>query len=224
LFGYYGLFMTSKLGKSTWYVTNRSKSVVVITDTKTTVFSPDDVEGFLAAIRASAPVPMTSPSSPLLDSVQSYRAGIPVGKLIGATIGLVAIAVAGFAILYSPGPPSYTLTPETLAIHDCFYPVTVNAANVDVEQIRIVDLAADTNWRPTARTNGFANSHYHSGWFRVANGQNVRMYWADSKRLVLLPPEGDGAAVLLETKEPEKFVDEVRQKWSNRSKAAAIAA
>jgi hypothetical protein len=47
---------------------------------------------------------------------------------------------------------------------------------------------------------------------------------ADSKRLVLLPPRGDGAAVLLETKEPEKFVDEVRQKWSNRSKAAAIAA
>jgi hypothetical protein len=160
---------------------------------------------------------MASPSSLLLDSMQSYRAGIPVGKVIGATVGIVVIAVAGLAILYSPGPPSYTLTPTSLAIHDRFYAVTVNAADVDVEEIRIVDIGVDTNWRPTARTNGFSNSHYHSGWFRVANGQNVRMYWADGKRLVLLPPKGYGAAILFETKEPDKFVNEVRQEWSNRS-------
>jgi hypothetical protein len=39
------------------------------------------------------------------------------------------------------------------------------------------------------------------------------MYRADGKRLVLLPPKGDGAAVLLETSEPERFVREVRQAW-----------
>ena len=42
-------------------------------------------------------------------------------------------------------------------------------------------------------------AHYASGWFRVAGGGC----------LVLLPPKGDGAAVLLETTEPEKFVVEV---------------
>jgi hypothetical protein len=56
LFGYYGLFRTAKLGKSTWYVTNRKNSVVVITGAKTALFSPDDVDGFLNAIRAMAPV------------------------------------------------------------------------------------------------------------------------------------------------------------------------
>ena len=55
LFGYYGLFRTSKLGKSTWYVTNRGKAVVVVTGEKTVLFSPDDVEGFIAAIGAPAP-------------------------------------------------------------------------------------------------------------------------------------------------------------------------
>jgi hypothetical protein len=217
LFGYYGLFMTSKLGKSTWYVTSRGKSVVVIAGAKTVVLSPDDVEGFLTTIRASAPAPIVSPGAPLLDSVQYYRAGTSVGKLIGAIIGIAVIAVVGFAMLYSPGPPSYTLTPTSLAIHDRFYAVTLNATEVDVEEIRVVDLTVETNWRPAARTNGFANSHYHSGWFRVGNGQKVRMYWTDSKRLVLLPPRGDGAAVLLETKEPDKFVNEVRKEWSNRS-------
>jgi hypothetical protein len=51
LFGYYGVFLTSKLGRSTWYVTSRRNTVVVITGAKTVVFSPADVDGFLAAIR-----------------------------------------------------------------------------------------------------------------------------------------------------------------------------
>jgi hypothetical protein len=55
LFGYYGLFSTAKLGRSTWYVTNRSNGVVLITAAKTVLFSPDDVDVFLAAIRAGAP-------------------------------------------------------------------------------------------------------------------------------------------------------------------------
>jgi hypothetical protein len=54
LFGYFGLFTTAKLGRCTWYVTDRSKSVVVITAAKTVLFSPDDPDGFLAAIRAGA--------------------------------------------------------------------------------------------------------------------------------------------------------------------------
>jgi hypothetical protein len=61
LFGYYGLFHTAKLGRSVWYVTNRNNRVVVITGSKTVLFSPDDVEGFLNAIRALAPVPASYP-------------------------------------------------------------------------------------------------------------------------------------------------------------------
>ena len=202
LFGYYGMFRTSKLGKSTWYVTNRGKAVVVVTGEKTVLFSPDNVEGFIAAIGApTAPVPATQ------------DAGSRVGSLAGAAIGIVVIAILAFAFLYSPGPPSYTLTPESLTIHDRFYPVTLNRTSVDVEHIRVVDFGVDTEWRPTRRTNGFANAHYASGWFRVANGETIRMYRAGGTRLVLLPPKGDGAALLLEVGEPEKFVAEVRHRW-----------
>jgi hypothetical protein len=197
VFGYYGLFRTSKLGKCTWYVTNRSNAVVVITGEKTALFSPDDGDGFLAAIRAAVPI-------------QEMH-------VVGAAVAVVALGIFAFALLYSPGPPSYTLTPSSLIIHDRFYPVTVNAVAVDVNHIRVVDISVETDWRPTERTNGFANAHYRSGWFRIANGQKVRMYRADGNRLVLLPPKRDGAPVFLETKDPERFVDEVRQKWSGRS-------
>ena len=216
LFGYYGLFRTSTLGKSTWYMTNRRDVVVVITGAKRVLFSPDDVDRFITAIHASAPVPQVTPSGPLLDSMKSGGSGRLIGILIGSVVGIVVIALVASAMLYSPGPPSYTLTSESLTIHDPFYPVTVNSAAVDTEHIRIVDFDVDTDWRPTARTNGFANSHYRSGWFRVANGKKVRMYRTDSRRLVLLPAKGDGAPVLLETNDAQGFLVEVRQKWTNR--------
>jgi hypothetical protein len=208
LFGYYGLFRTSQLGKCTWYVTDRSKAVVIVTGTKTAVFSPDDVDGFLATIRASAPVPAAPPGVP-----QSAGAGRPLGTMLGASIALVALGFAAFSLLYSPGPPNCTLTPQSLTIHDRFYPVTLQARNVDIDGIRVVDVDVDTDWRPTARTNGFANAHYRSGQFRVAGGKVIRMYRAAGRRLVLLPPKGDGTAVLLETRDPEKFAAEVRQAW-----------
>lgn len=48
-FGYYGLFRTSRLGRCWWYVTNRRNLVVVIAG-QTALFSPDDVDGFLASL------------------------------------------------------------------------------------------------------------------------------------------------------------------------------
>ena len=218
LFGYYGSFSTSKLGRSWWYVTDRGNSVVVITDHGTNLFSPDDVDGFLAAIRASGAAAGLPPGEPYLSAALLGRGGgNRIAAMFGLPIAAIAIALAAFAFLYSPGPPAYTLSPTSLAIHDRFYPVTVDASSVDVKGIRVVELGPDSAWRPTARTNGFANSHYRSGWFRAANGEKVRMYEAGSRRLVLLPPKGRGNAVLLEVGQPDQFVEELRRNWSNRS-------
>jgi len=57
LFGYYGLFSTARLGKCTWYVTNRAHTVVVVTARKTALFSPDDMDGFLSAIQSDLGAP-----------------------------------------------------------------------------------------------------------------------------------------------------------------------
>lgn len=218
LFGYYGSFSTSRLGRCWWYVTNRKNAVVVITDRGTTLFSPDDVDGFLAAIRASGAAAGAPAEEPFLFTPQlGSGGGNRFGSLFGLAIGAIVIAVVAFAFLYAPGPPPYTLSATSLAIHDRFYPVTLTASAVDLEGIRVVDIGGDSAWRPTARTNGFANAHYRSGWFRVASGQKVRMYRAGGRRLVLLPPKGQGNAVLIEVAQPDEFVEELRRYWSNRS-------
>ena len=59
LFGYYGLFRMARLGTSTWYVTNRTRPVIIVTDAGTAVLSPDDVDGFTATIRKSITVPFS---------------------------------------------------------------------------------------------------------------------------------------------------------------------
>ena len=208
LFGYYGLFRTSSLGKSTWYVTNRRNMIVVITATKTVLVSPDEADDFLAAIGKAVLVPQIAS-----DAVRPKGSSPFVPILIACAVAAAVIAFVAFAILYSPGPPSYTLTSETLAIHDRFYPVTMNATAIDVAGIRIVDFDVDKDWRPVMRTNGFANAHYRSGWFKVASGKKVRMYRADSMRLVLLPAKSDGDTVLLEVALPEKFIETLRLQW-----------
>ncbi len=211
MFGHYGLFRTSKLGKCWLYLTNRQDFVVVTTESKCALFSPDNADGFLSAIHTEAP------AYKLADAGESigprYESRFSVGKWIGITVGVLAAGVVAFAFLYSPGPPNCTLTADELTIYDRFYPVTLKAAEVDVTRIRVVDIRTDTDWRTASRTNGFSNAHYHSGWFRVANGQKVRMYRAEGTRLVLLLPKGNNSPVLLEVKDPERFVEELRRRW-----------
>jgi hypothetical protein len=219
LFGYYGLCRTAKLGISSWYVTNRKNSVVVITGSKTALFSPDDVEGFLNAIRASAPVPAFDPAQ----AWAAPRRSGALGTTLGIAIGIAAIGVVAAAMSYSPGPPNYTLTPAALTIHDRFYPVTVKPGSIEVSQIRVIDLAADQYWAPASRANGFANSHYQSGWFRLANGQKVRLYRAGGRRLVLLPSKDDVGAVLFQPADPEAVASEIRNAWSASARSSAKA-
>jgi hypothetical protein len=213
LFGYYGLFRTSRLGKCWWYLTNTRKVVIVVTGEKTALFSPDEPERFLDAIRATAPVPAVPGGStqPQMPPTQERSAWVLPAI---AMVVVLATAVVTFAFWYSPGPPSYTITAHALAIHDRFYPVAVDRSSIDLDHVRIVDLSTDAGWQPVTRTNGFANSHYRSGWFRVANGQTVRLYSAGGAQLVLLPPKGECNAILLQVAHPEDFLREIRGYWA----------
>lgn len=209
LFGYYGLFRTARLGKSHWYMTNRSNAVVVRTTDRVVVVSPDDPESFLLALHP--PPQMADEEKPfsLRTAPPNWMANLAIAMAIG--IGAVIIPLA---MMYAPGPDTYTLTRNALTIHDRFYPITLQADAIDVGGIRVIDLATDAEWRPTQRTNGFSNSHYKSGWYRVANGQKIRLYRTTGERLVLLPPKGTGTPVLYQPPDLERFLAEVRREWA----------
>ncbi|HEY4360119.1 MAG TPA: PH domain-containing protein [Bryobacteraceae bacterium] len=215
MFGYYGLFRTAKLGRCTWYMTDRSRAVVVRTGAKTVLLSPGDVEGFLAAVGAPAESPGDAAGAEAA-ARSVFRMKVAAGA-IALVVGLTGLGFVAGVSRYAPGPPQYVLTPGGLEIHDRFYPVTIGAASVEAAGVRVVDLAEESGWRPAIRTSGFANSHYRSGFFRAKNGRRMRLYWANGTRVVLLPPKGEGSDknddVLLEVGDPEGFVRDVRTEW-----------
>jgi hypothetical protein len=219
LFGYYGLFRSSKLGRSTWYVTDRSRAVVLIAGAKTVLFSADDVEAFLAAIREQAPIQGAAghpvPTAPSTGT--PWLIPLFIGILLAVPLGLAGRFLATGLFGYDPGPPVYTLTGDSLDIRDRFYPVTIGAGSTDIAGIRMVDLGQEAGWRPVLRVGGFANSHYQSGWYRAANGTRIRLYRArGAQRLVLLPPRTGDAPVLLQVSDPEQFAEQIRRDWAAR--------
>jgi hypothetical protein len=112
LFGYYGLFSTAKLGRCTWYVTDRSNCIVVITSAKTVLVSPDNPEGFLDTIRTYAPVSASSAAfSPDLSAPTAPSFGA-LGRMMAIALAFIGMGVGIVAFTYSPGVPNYTLTSE----------------------------------------------------------------------------------------------------------------
>ncbi len=212
LFGYYGVYRSSQLGRSTWYVTNRANAVVLSTLSTPLFISPDEPERFLDAIQAAVPLDPARQSAPPSGTTFERRGSFI--RVLAPTLLILGLAVGLLALYYAPGPPSYTLTPESLTIHDRFYPVTLQRESVYVSRIRVVNFDDDPGWRPVRRANGFANAHYSSGWFQTANGETVRMYRAGGTRLVLLPSLGNAAPVLMEARNPEQFIEDIKREWA----------
>ena len=52
LFGYYGKFYSFSLGSQTWYVTDRSRIVLLETATRKYLVSPDNPEALISSIKA----------------------------------------------------------------------------------------------------------------------------------------------------------------------------
>jgi len=210
LFGYYGLFWSKALGRSRWFVTDRSKAVIVSDGSQTVLVSPEDRDGFLAAIGPADP-------QTLAIRAESAKSGLALPLAMGLAIAAAALVLVALSFSYAPGRPPVDLTRDSLAIHSRFYGMTIPASSVDVANVRVVDLRTEPGWKPVLRTNGFGNLHYRAGNFETASGRAVRLFTTGTERLVLLPPSRqDGTPVLLDVAEPDQFVARVRQEWSGQ--------
>ena len=210
-----GVMIHMKSGRKFFIGSNTPEKLAAATEAARIAakLGPDGFKGYDAAIQGITPSQNAIGSDSDSTRTQSSRSGGLLHGLILAIIVTLLILPLAAVFFYSPGPPKYTMTSEGLTIHDRFYPVTVKAADVDVELIKVVDVGVDPHWRLTARTDGIGARYYKAGWFRVAGGEKVRMYRTTSQRLVLLPPKGQNPPVLMEVRQPDAFIREVRQAW-----------
>lgn len=54
--GYFGRFYNSVYGKMIWYVTRRDQLVLIKTDNKTILLSPDDISSFTLRLKSFVPI------------------------------------------------------------------------------------------------------------------------------------------------------------------------
>jgi hypothetical protein len=210
LFGYYGWFWSKALGRSRWFVTDRSKAVVVADGDRIILVSPEDRDGFVAAIgRGDAGI--AAPST------REAIGGLAIPLIVGVAIAGATLALVAAALLYAPGRPPVDLTRDSLVINSRFYGMTVLASSVDAANVRVVDLRLEPGWKPVLRTDGFGNPYYRAGNFQTANGREVKLFTTGTARLVLLPPSReDGTPVLLDAVDPDQFATRVREEWGSR--------
>lgn len=213
MFGYYGRYWSRDLGACRWYVTDRSRALIVTDGKGMILLSPDNRDGFVAALQEGN----GSTLEPGSEKTGGWGRRVTVGGFLGVALVIVSLALTAAAFRYDPGRPPVELRRDELEIHSWFYGMTVEAASVDVNTVRVVDLLSEKDWRPVRRVGGFGNSHYRAGNFRTANGRAVKLFTTGSQKLVLLPPRTEaGMPVLLDVTDPERFAEQVREAWKER--------
>ena len=215
--------VTTGWSEGEWYVTDRSKAIVVTAGSQIVLVSPKDRDGFLAEIEHAgaqtlAPSAESTSGGPHFTLTISAARGLalPTSFVLAIVVGIPAFVVA-LVFLYAPGRPPVDLTRDSLVIHSRFYGMTVPASSVDAADVRVVDLRTEPGWKPVLRTNGFGNLHYLAGNFLTASGRAVKLFTTGTERLVLLPPSSAyETPVLLDVADPDQFAARVRQEWRGK--------
>ena len=76
---------------------------------------------------------------------------------------------------------------------------------IEVGAATALDLRSAPEYRLRRRTLGTGLPGYHSGWFRLRNGQKALAYVTDPSRVVYVPTR-DGYVLLLSVEAPDAFL------------------
>ena len=130
--------------------------------------------------------------------------------LVVAVFALL-VAVGGMLLKSAHGSRSsrFELSAEGLRIVGDLYGRTIGASDLRGGASRIVDLDAERELAPAARTMGTALPGYRAGWFRLRNGDKALLYLTDTHRVVYVPTRL-GYSLLLSATDPDGLLASLR--------------
>ena len=125
-------------------------------------------------------------------------------------LGIVIVFMLGLVCLfgylaYSSRNARVEVSSDGLRISGALYGRTIPAASLILEDAKWVDLSRDRDYQTKWRTNGAGLPGYHTGWFKLRNGEKALVFLTDLKRVVYVRTR-DGYSVLLSVPEPEEFI------------------
>lgn len=130
--------------------------------------------------------------------------------LIPLAAVFVLIAALLFYIAWSPRHVRFEVSQGTLRIRGDIYGRRIPLSELDLARARAVDLTADENLRPMAKTNGTGLPGYSAGWFRLADGSKALLFVTSRKQVVVVPDK-KGWLLMMSLPDPTRFIAVLRQ-------------
>jgi len=129
--------------------------------------------------------------------------------LIGTIVLLLGLCALLGYVAWSTKNSRAEVTPEGLKLVGDLWGRTIPYESLLLDDARVVDLRAEPELQPRARTMGTGLGGFSAGWFRLANKEKALVYLTDRRRVVYLPTN-EGYLVLVSSAEPERLLAALR--------------
>lgn len=106
------------------------------------------------------------------------------------------------------------LSADSLEVKSSFYSRVVPLSELRLDEARVIDLDERTEFRPAAKSNGYAVPGFHSGHFRLRNREKAFVAIAGERRALWLPTVRD-AGLLLQPQQPDALLNRLRELATN---------
>lgn len=107
-----------------------------------------------------------------------------------------------------------TLSADSLEVKSSFYSRVVPLSELRLHEARVIDLDERTEFKPAAKSNGYAVPGFHSGHFRLRNREKAFVAIAGERRALWLPTVRD-AGLLLQPQQPDALLNRLRELATN---------
>lgn len=207
-----GWFRLGNGSKALVFLTDPSRSVIVSTTQGYTLLaSPEDPDGFLAAVatvRAGERSGEYPPQRrfPLAQAVMSRSALL--GYLAIASLVPVFLGALLIGLTWVSRRIRFEVSSEGLRIRGP-YGRMIPRESMDLKGTRRVDPKSDPTYRVSWRTNGIGMPGYASGWFRLKGGASALLFVTDRARTVAIPTSL-GYTLLLSPADPDALIQSLR--------------
>lgn len=131
--------------------------------------------------------------------------------VFGVVIGVILIAVIGLFLSfgYQARHLTFSVNDQGLRIGPGLYGRLIPAGDIDKTGVRVVNLNAETSYRPKSRTNGSSLPGFNEGWFKLENKEKALVFVTDRSSVVYVPTYKN-YVLLLSVREADEFAGAIR--------------
>jgi hypothetical protein len=133
---------------------------------------------------------------------------LPIAVFI-VVLCLSIVILFGF-IIYSSGNAGFILETDGIKIKASLYSRTIPYNIIKKDEIKIINLNENYEFKIGFRSNGIGLPGYLEGWFKMQNGRKALLFVTKKENVVYIPTTKD-YNVLLSPIKPEEFINQLKQ-------------